>query len=925
MHNLKLATWNICLGMFHKVDIIKQTIYRENLDLLLLNETEINESHDTQYLKIPEYDLVTPLNKTNTRIAAYIRSDKNYKILCSNVKLDTISIQIEEIKILGIYRAYKLPNHDNYTDQMSELILEVNTHDIVMGDLNLDSNKRNINTYRYSNIYTMWQNEIENKNLNQINHQNTWTRTINGRVQESCLDHIYVKEQFIEAEFFQKTTTSDHDLIGRKLGQVSAKKSYNSDFYVRKWSNYSSTRVIEECNDISWGNYDKMTSQDMCDFLDLKLSQIVEKITPTVKRTSRSCKYLWNHKISRMLSNKQTLKRRQRRYPSQALVEKIKNLNDAIRNESASDIRKKVRNVIRPGDSKTFWKSVNLARNKGDFSQQSEIHFENTIAKTNHEKAQLFADYFEKTIKQLRAKSDVTDCFNGHPNDVIPDGNFFSPQLIGKLLSSIKKSQCAGFDRIPMIYLRDAAEVTSSKIQLLFEKIYNEKNIPEQWKIGKITPIPKKGRKNDVTNFRPITSLCALAKVLERCILNRITSLGDFTGQSQHGFKKNHSTNTAILQLQHEIAASLDDGLYHGVVSLDLSAAFDMVNPDLLINRMMIAGLPNDVTTLVKNWLTNRAAYVKFGGESSMFFNVPEGTVQGSVLGPILFAIFVAPMFELATVSSYADDSYLSEKNHDLNNMVTNLSTKANLLTNWFKASGLVVNESKTEFCVFHKNRKVTCQIQINDVIIKNTPTLKTLGITFDENLTWDHQIQQISKSCSKLNSGFQILKKFFTRTELLTLATSLYYSKMYYAAETWLSHGLSVRNQNALMSISAKVLKTVTGIKCNQDDGISFLELHKKTNRATPKMMTSYVQATCLHRIINNEVPSAIYLDLLTHHQELRRHYKPTFVKTNKTKIGENILRNRVQKTKNSLSGDWSVLSYDRMKIKAKRDFLTF
>jgi len=401
--------------------------------------------------------------------------------------------------------------------------------------------------------------------------------------------------------------------------------------------------------------------------------------------------------------------------------------------------------------------------------------------------------------------------------------------------------------------------------------------------------------------------------------------LGDFTGINQHGFKKAHSTSTAILQLQNEIATSLDDGLYHAIISLDLSAAFDMVNPKMLVDRMRTAGLPNDVILLVENWLSGRSAYVEFGGESSMLFNVTEGTVQGSVLGPILFAIFISPMFDIANVNSYADDSYLSEKHHDLGELTTNIAIKSNILTNWFKDSGLVVNENKTEFCVFHKSKKTTCEIVINDVIIKSRSTLKTLGVTFDENLTWENHIQNVEKNCNKINMGFRILREHFNQDELVCLMTSLYFSKMYYAAETWLSPNMPVKLQKRLMSLSAKILKTVSGIKCDQTDGVSYLELHKKLNRATPLMMATYFQATCLHRVLTNEVPQPIYLDLLVNHIDQRRHYKPAFSKTNKTRIGENVFRNRIQKTTNLLTFDMTTLNYTQFKIKAKRDLLSF
>jgi len=476
-----------------------------------------------------------------------------------------------------------------------------------------------------------------------------------------------------------------------------------------------------------------------------------------------------------------------------------------------------------------------------------------------------------------------------------------------------------------MVYLRDSASILATPIQQLFQKIYQEKRIPDQWKIGKITPIPKKGNPKEVSNYRPITSICSLAKVFERCILQHILKLGDFTGTKQHGFKINHSTITALLDLQHEVSTSLDAGKYHGVLSLDLSAAFDMVDTKLLIKRMEIAGLPNDVTSLVEDWLTGRTAYVEIGGECSNTFPIPDGTVQGSVLGPLLFAIFIAPMFELVNVSSFADDSYLSESDHDLETMVQKLQTEANVLMGWFKSSGLVVNETKTEICIFHKTKKIKKTFIIGNENIESSTTLRALGVILDCNLNWESHINNLAKTCIRLNFGFKLLKKYFNQEELLKLATAIFYAKLYYASVVWLLPSLTINLQKTMMTLSAMILKTITGATCNEVDKLSYYELHRATKRATPNQMMKYVQATNLHRIMTSKTPENVYLDLLVHHIENRRHYKPSFTTNNSSRVGFNIFRNRIRAMCNEISSDMTLQTFNQLKINAKKDFLTF
>ena len=150
----------------------------------------------------------------------------------------------------------------------------------------------------------------------------------------------------------------------------------------------------------------------------------------------------------------------------------------------------------------------------------------------------------------------------------------------------------------------------------LFEKNYATGLLPEQWKVSKIIPVFKKGDKTKIENYRPIANLCSDSKVFEKLILKQIhylesTNKLDLTGKQQHGFKKHKSTTTAGKLLQSIIARAADDDCFVLMASLDLSAAFDLVNVDLLITRLRVMGLPRDLISLIREWLTGRKTYVQ--------------------------------------------------------------------------------------------------------------------------------------------------------------------------------------------------------------------------------------------------------------------------------------------------------------------------
>jgi hypothetical protein len=156
--------------------------------------------------------------------------------------------------------------------------------------------------------------------------------------------------------------------------------------------------------------------------------------------------------------------------------------------------------------------------------------------------------------------------------------------------------------------------------------------------------------------------LCSTSKIFEKLILKKILEIQDeahvdLTSSNQHGFKRKCGTATLSSLLQSQIARAIDYNDFAIMTSLDLSSAFDLVNIDLLIRRLHIIGLPDDVVSLIKVWLTDRSYYVCVDGTNSKLYDLLLGTVQGSILGPVLYSLFVSPAFDVEPHYAFADDS----------------------------------------------------------------------------------------------------------------------------------------------------------------------------------------------------------------------------------------------------------------------------
>jgi hypothetical protein len=163
---------------------------------------------------------------------------------------------------------------------------------------------------------------------------------------------------------------------------------------------------------------------------------------------------------------------------------------------------------------------------------------------------------------------------------------------------------------------------------------------------------------------------------------------------------------------------------------------------------MRIVGLPKDVIGLVAVWLKGRMFYVSVNGKNSFIRMSDIGTVQGSILGPFLYALFVLPLFELTPLTAFADDKQIMDSNKNLEVLIMNMERKLEMITKWLKDSGLVVNEEKTEICLFHRADHEAVEIRINDQRIRSKKTINVLGVLFDSKLQWTKQVSQaINKS----------------------------------------------------------------------------------------------------------------------------------------------------------------------------------
>ena len=364
----------------------------------------------------------------------------------------------------------------------------------------------------------------------------------------------------------------------------------------------------------------------------------------------------------------------------------------------------------------------------------------------------------------------------------------------------------------------------------------------------------------------------------------------------------------------------MDTDCYVAMSSLDLTAAFDLVNLDLLLKRMRIMGIPEDLLQLLEIWLRQRSFYVEASGQTSTILESDVGTIQGSILGPILYALFIRPLYRITKVTTFADDNYIIKCNKEKKIALEELGRELEKIIKWLKGSGLKVNESKTELCIFHRSNNTDGSLLVDNVLIKSKNEINVLGITFDSKLQWGSQVSRAIRGANTSLQAIKLIRKYFTTPEIVQLLTSNFYSRFYYGSEIWHIPTLNRNCKKMLLSASANALKL-----CNifYDPFVSYIDLHKLHKRALPSKFCIYRHCLLLHKVFNDSIPRNDWLNL--NFQIITTSRQTTFEVQNRStyKVGNNILSNRLACINKKIPLNMLNLDIGPYKVNCKNMFL--
>ena len=330
-------------------------------------------------------------------------------------------------------------------------------------------------------------------------------------------------------------------------------------------------------------------------------------------------------------------------------------------------------------------------------------------------------------------------------------------------IEKIDVKKATGYDDLPAKFIKNSASLISEPLAKLFNLSITNGEYPDFLKIAKVLPIHKKGEHADMNNYRPISILSHINKIFETIISKQMKNFinkHNIFYKYQYGFRANHSTNHALIEIVDSIKLSVDDGKLAGGIFVDLTKAFDTVNHSILLEKLDNIGIRGTPNKLMESYLTNRFQYVQIGNTKSNLLPINCGVPQGSVLGPLLFIIYINDLANCCLqgkICIFADDTAIYFECTNINELLHTGSTIMQDLDRWFTANLLTLNTDKSFFCIFRKINKslnIPDKIEFNNKYISRAKSIKYLGITIDEFLNWDEHILNL---CNSLNSFFSV------------------------------------------------------------------------------------------------------------------------------------------------------------------------
>lgn len=674
--------------------------------------------------------------------------------------------------------SYRAPNikEQFFLDNLEEFIDSLNLNEplFIIGDLNMDLNLDN--KYRNSKINEFLSN---NELINFIkkptrNSTKFYKKTNTTRSSSTLIDVLLHNSDYIIDTDVIDCPFSDHCFILAKL-EIKKSPTVLKEYSCRNLSSENMQKInflIDTINLQQMHTFDNINEK--WNYVKNEITKIIDEVAPIRKIILKNPnQFPWyDDDLIRLKHQKDLSYKEYKRTNSNADKEIFDNFNKLFKNYNEEKLidffKDKSMNDFK--NSKKFWQyyssKISVKSDKTNSNPISHVKFNGKTSEDNIDLCNMFNVFFTSITSNSEcstseASNFVEEQLNNFPKSIETDFKFcFTTSAeIDELLSTIPSQSAPGISGIPTKIFKSPSKKLRTILAYLFNYSILTNSVPNEWKTAVVTPLfKKKGSCEDLNNYRGISILPPVAKLFEKLIHKQILGYLDknnILSDDQHGFRANHSCESALHEIITEINKIKSKRLIGLLLFIDFKKAFDTIDSQILLIKLKKYGFSKSALNLIKSYFDNRVQTVKIDENTSDPLEIKLGVPQGSVLGPLLFLIFINDIVNYLKdfiVKLFADDTTILQTDTNLECLLTNFNQSIKRLVIWCKYNRIDVNWSKTKimFVSNQKNLNLPKQLSIANNNVEVVDNFKLLGITIDNKLTFLKYVSELRNSINK-------------------------------------------------------------------------------------------------------------------------------------------------------------------------------